>query len=82
MNLIDECLVVKLVGLIVHCVKNDEHDVQVSELSHWMWMVPFTGKGRTRMRLELRRRRVKSSIWSMSGFKGLKDLYMEMSSLI
>lgn len=75
MNLIDECLVAKLVGLIVHGVKNDEeHDVQVSELSNWIRMVPLTGEGRTRKRLELRRRRVKSSIWGTSGFKGLKDL--------
>lgn len=75
MNLIDECLVIKLVGLIVHCVKNDEEpDVQVSELSNWIRMVPLTGEGRTKMRLELRRRRVKSSIWGTSGFNGLKDL--------
>lgn len=80
-----ECLVVKLVRLIVQSVWKimaEDNDVQISRLGSRIRMVPFTGKEKSGVRMELRRREVKSSIWGLYRLKCLKDFQMEMSSSI
>ena len=58
----------------------EDNDVQISRLGNWIRMVPFIGKEKkSGVRMELRRREVKSSIWGMFRLKCLKDLQMEMS---
>lgn len=69
----------KIGGILLY-VKNDGRKHEVYRLGNWMKDVPFTGKGKSRTRTELRRREVMSSVWGIFRFQCLRDLQIEMSS--
>ena len=68
------------IGGILLCVRNDRGKHEVYRLGNWTKDVPFTEKGKSRTRTELRRREVMSSVWGIFRFQCLRDFQTEMSS--